>query len=356
MYEEHFGLNGKPFSLLPDANFLYFSKRHRRVVNLLEYGAMTHAGFIVITGDVGAGKTTIIRHFLKNLDKNVSVGVITNPSESLGKLFSWIATAFELEAHDNDDVKIYNMFVEFLLQQYAAGKRTVLIIDEAQNMSMQMLEDLRMLSNVNNERDQLLQTILVGQPELLTTLKRPDLRQFVQRVSVHCHLTPLSAKETAAYIRHRLSVVGAQRELFDDMACAAVHYFSYGVPRLINLLCDHAMMYAFAEDETAVDFRTVMEVAMDRNSSGLSSFRLVEEEQPEDVLLKELEAIVAEARADKVTPAAPVQEVSAPVAPAKSPKIAAAARTTMPTMVAPVAPPAAPAAEAPTAERRADHA
>ncbi|NBO17973.1 MAG: DUF2075 domain-containing protein [Proteobacteria bacterium] len=357
MYEEHFGLNGKPFSLLPDANFLYFSKRHRRVVNLLEYGAMTHAGFIVITGDVGAGKTTIIRHFLKNLDDKVSVGVITNPSESLGKLFGWIAAAFELPMHDNDDVKIYNSFVEFLLQQYAAGKRTVLIIDEAQNMTTQMLEDLRMLSNVNNERDQLLQTILVGQPELLTTLKRPDLRQFVQRVSVHCHLTPLSAKETASYIRHRLSVVGAQRELFDDLACAAVHFFTYGVPRLINLLCDHALMYAFAEDEPVVSYRTVMEVALDRNSSGLSSFRPLEDDQSEEELVKELQGILDEVRAADKTSAAP--EVSAPVAPAKSPKVAAAARATIPAVVAPVAPPATatPVAGEPAApHRRADHA
>ena len=296
MYESFFGLSAKPFSLLPDANFLFFSKRHKRVVNLLEYGTITQSGFMVITGEVGAGKTTIIRHFLKNLESSVSVGVITNPSKTIGSLLGWIATAFEIEVPDNDEVKIYNAFIEFLLTQYAKGRRTVLIIDEAQNMTVQMLEDLRMLSNVNNERDQLLQIILVGQPELLITLKREDLRQFVQRISVHCHLTSLTGIETAAYIRHRLSVVGGKPEIFDDVACAAVHHFTFGVPRLINLLCDHALMYAFAEDETIVSFSTILEVVSDRNNSGLSAFRALPEGQADDQVLKDLEPILNEIR------------------------------------------------------------
>ncbi|MBY0408173.1 MAG: AAA family ATPase [Rickettsiales bacterium] len=296
MYESHYGLSAKPFSLLPDAHFLYFSKRHKRVVNLLEYGTITQSGFMVISGDVGAGKTTVIRHFLKNLESNVTVGVITNPSQTLGNLLGWIAGAFDLPNYDNDQVKMYNSFIEFLLMQYANGKRTVLIIDEAQNMTAQMLEDLRMLSNVNNERDQLLQMILVGQPELLDTLNKPELRQFVQRIAVHCHLTPLTAQETAAYIRHRLSVVGGSPDLFDDMACAAVYFFTYGVPRLINLLCDQALMYAFAEDEETVSFHTVTEVVGDRNSSGLSSFRPVGDEISEEALMAELETILTEIR------------------------------------------------------------
>lgn len=296
MYESFFGLSAKPFSLLPDANFLFFSKRHKRVVNLLEYGTITQSGFMVITGEVGAGKTTIIRHFLKNLESSVSVGVITNPSKTIGSLLGWIATAFEIEVPDDDQVKMYNAFIEFLLSQYAKGKRTVLIIDEAQNMTAQMLEDLRMLSNVNNERDQLLQIILVGQPELLITLKREDLRQFVQRISVHCHLTSLTAIETSAYIRHRLSVVGGKPEIFDDIACAAVHHFTFGVPRLINLLCDHALMYAFAEDEDYVGFYTVLEVVSDRNSSGLSAFRPIPEGQSNEQVLKDLDPVLNEIR------------------------------------------------------------
>ncbi len=276
MYETFFGLSGKPFSLLPDANFLFYSKRHRKVINLLEYGILNQSGFMVISGDVGAGKTTIIRHFLKNLGPTISVGLITNPSKTLGRLMGWIAAAFELETFGNDDVKIYEAFIEFLIAQYAKGKRTVLIIDEAQNMSPEMLEDLRMLSNVNNEQDQLLQIILVGQPELLTTLNQSGLKQFVQRISVHCHLTPLDAAETADYIHHRLNVVGGAASLFDDTACAAVHYFTAGVPRLINLICDQALIYAFAEEEANVNAETIAEVAADRNTHGLSSFSALE--------------------------------------------------------------------------------
>jgi type II secretory pathway predicted ATPase ExeA len=273
MFESFYGLSGKPFSLLPDSDFLFLSKRHSRAINLLEYGILTQAGFIVITGDVGAGKTTIIRRFLKNTGPDVRVGVITNPSASLGRLLSWVATAYELNDGGQTEATLYNSFVEFLLAQYALGKRTVLIIDEAQNLKSDMLEELRMLSNVNNEKDQLLQIVLVGQPELLDMLNRPNLRQFVQRISVHCHLSPLEAGETASYIRHRLGVVGGSPEIFDDTACAAVHYFTGGVPRLINLLCDQAMVYGFSEDQLNISFKTVAEVVSDRSQGGLTAFQ-----------------------------------------------------------------------------------
>lgn len=299
MYENFYGLSGKPFSLLPDAGFLYPSKRHKRLVNLLEYSAITQAGFMVISGDVGAGKTTAIRHFLKRAGPDVVVGLITNSSKSLGRLFSWVATAFELECAGMEDVVIYNRFVDFLLQQYARGKRTVLIIDEAQNLTADMLEDLRMLSNVNNEKDQLLQIILAGQPQLIDTLKHPDLQQFVQRISIHCHLTTLDPHETAGYIRHRLGVVGGASTLFNDKACAAVHFFTFGVPRLINLLCDQSLMYAFAEDKESVDFQTVVEVVNDRNRGGLSAFRQVPADMSESELLKELQDILDKIRASE---------------------------------------------------------
>jgi type II secretory pathway predicted ATPase ExeA len=296
MYESFFGLSGKPFSLLPDADFLFPSRRHRRALNLLEYSTLSQSGFMVISGDVGAGKTTAIRHYLKRLGPDVTVGVITNSSKSLGRLLSWIAMAFELDDQGKDDVKMYHCFVEFLLAQYAKGKRTILIIDEAQNLTADMLEDLRMLSNVNNERDQLLQIILVGQPELLHTLQRPDLRQFAQRISVHCHLTPLNAAETAGYIRHRLGVVGGSPDLFNDTACAAVYFFTDGVPRLINLLCDQSLLYAFAEDQKKVSFQTVAEVVLDRSSTGLSSFRAVVKGQTEAGLRDRLQSILEEIR------------------------------------------------------------
>ncbi len=285
MYEEFFGLSEAPFSLLPNADFIFYSKRHRRVINLLEYGIINQSGFMVISGDVGAGKTTVIRHLLGKLSSKVTVGVVSNPSQTIGSLRGWIANAFELEDFGNDELRAHEEFVKFLLKEYSKGRSTILIVDEAQNMTPQMLEDLRMLSNINNEKDLLLQIIIVGQPELLTTLKLPELRQFVQRISVHYHLTALSIAETLGYIRHRLSVAGGSPELFDDLACTAVHYFAFGVPRLINLLCDQAMMYAFAEDENKITFNIVAEVVRDRNGSGLSAFRAVKEGMTESELL-----------------------------------------------------------------------
>lgn len=294
MYEQYFGLKAKPFSLLPEASSLFPSKRHQHIVNILEYGIETQAGFVVITGDVGAGKTTVLGHFLKNLPKNVTVGMITNPNRRLGSLLNWVSNAFDLPQHDNDEAKMYNSFVEFLLQQYAKGLRTMLIIDEAQNLTADVLEELRMLSNVNNSQDMLLQMVLAGQPELLETLNRSDLRQFVQRIGAHGHLTALSPKETADYIHHRLQVAGARRPIFDQRACAGVHYFSGGVPRLINQLCDQSLIYAFAEDRAEVGFETVAEVVSDKNSTGLSPFAAVVAGKSNDQILDELQVILQE--------------------------------------------------------------
>jgi type II secretory pathway predicted ATPase ExeA len=272
MYEGFYKLRGKPFSLLPDADFLFLSRRHGRAINHMELGTMAEAGFIVITGDIGAGKTTIVRHYLRNTDSNLTVGVINNAGASAGKLLGWIVSAFEIDHAGKDEVSLYNDFVTFLTTQYGKGRRTVLIIDEAQNLRWDVLEDLRMLSNVNSGQDQLLQIILVGQPELLETLKREDMQQFRQRITVHCHLDPLTAAETAGYIIHRLSVVGGGAELFDKDAIAAVHYYSGGVPRLINLLCDHALTYGFSEDRPVITAEIVAEVVADRQPSGLSPF------------------------------------------------------------------------------------
>lgn len=273
MYEQFFGLTGKPFSLLPDADFLYMSRRHKMALNLLEYGMTTQAGFVVITGEVGAGKTTIIRRFLRSANDNLTIGLVTNASTGFGSLMSLISMAYDLEHKGFDSIALYNQFVDFLVTQYGEGRRVLLVVDEAQNLSVEMLEDLRMLSNVNNEKDQLLQVVLVGQPELLAVLKKPELRQFAQRISVHYHLEPLGVKETTAYIRHRLSVVGGEPELFDDLACVTAHYFTGGVPRLLNLLCDLALVYAFAEEAPNVSFETVVDVVADRSSTGLSPFR-----------------------------------------------------------------------------------
>lgn len=335
MYKSFYGLKGSPFSLLPDADFMYLSRRHRRAISMLDYGIASKAGFVVISGEVGAGKTTIIRQFLKNAGTSVTVGVITNTSVGAGCLLRWIAMAFELNDKGQDDVTLYTQFVDFLLTQFAKGRRTILIVDEAQNFSVGLLEELRMLSNVNNEKDQLLQMILVGQPELLATLKRPELRQFVQRITVHCHLEGLQSRETAEYIRHRLSVVGGAPTLFTNAACAAVHYFTGGVPRLINLLCDQALVYGFAEDVRQITHGTILDVVNDRGAAGLSAFRAVPPDWTAAQLLEEL----AQDAADGLTPeshdrtaeTAPPPQCSAPaVQETPKPAETTAAPATMP--------------------------
>lgn len=297
MYDRFYGLSSMPFSLLPDADFLFPSRRHRRAMNLLDYGTLSQVGFMVITGEVGAGKTTVIRRYLRNVGADVAVGVITNPSRNLGRLLDWIMQAFEIEKTGRDEAERYHIFVDFLVKQYAKGRRSVLIVDEAQNLDGDMLEDLRMLSNVNNEKDQLLQIILVGQPELLETLQKPDLRQFVQRIAVHCHLDPLTPDETSAYIRYRLECVGGSPSLFTEEACAAIHYFSGGVPRLINLLCDQALTYGFSEDKESVSLPTVLEVVQDRARGQLSPFKPMPDAQ---TLAKEIEKNLASMRPERI--------------------------------------------------------
>jgi type II secretory pathway predicted ATPase ExeA len=269
MYESHYGLREKPFSLLPDASFLYLSKRHRMALTLLEYGLMNQAGFTVITGQIGTGKTTLIRHLLGTMEQAHTVGLISNTHRSFGELLQWILLAFNLPHAGLSQVEMYQAFVEFAIREYAQGKRTVLIVDEAQNMAAETLEELRMLSNVNADKDQVLQVILVGQKELRETLTRPDLIQFAQRIAVDYHLEPLNAEETPEYIRHRMTVAGGSPELFTPEASELIHRTAGGVPRLINLLCDTALVYGFAEQADRINSQLVTEVIRDRQSGGI---------------------------------------------------------------------------------------
>lgn len=272
MYETFFGLKQKPFSLLPDSRFLYTSKTHRIAFNLLEYGLAEQAGFFVLTGEVGTGKTTLVRHLLNQVDDEVVIGLVSNTHQAFGELMRWILVAFDLEHTDRDQVGQHQVLLDALLEHYAAGRRCVLVVDEAQNLGRDALEQLRMLSNINSEADHLLQLILVGQPELRETLKRPDLRQFVQRVALDYHLEPLAQPDTVAYIRHRLEIAGAERPIFTEEACRAVHYFSRGIPRVVNSLCDLALVYTFAEGNQDVGIQTVIEIAQVRAQGGLNAY------------------------------------------------------------------------------------
>ena len=276
MYENFYGFREKPFSLLPDSGFLYLSSKHRIALTLLEYGLLNQAGFTVISGDIGTGKTTLVRKLLEQAGDAFAVGLVTNTHHNFGELMNWVLMAFDLDGSGLDPVRQHEIFIDFVIGQYARGRRTVLIIDEAQNMSVDALEELRMLSNVNADKDQVLQVILVGQRELRDTLRRPDLVQFAQRIGVDYHLEPLTEAETREYIRHRCQTGGGKVDLFTDQACARIHRSTGGVPRLINLLCDTALVYGYAEQLETIDAELINEVARDKRSGGLFPSRAPE--------------------------------------------------------------------------------
>ena len=281
MYKAFYGFRQKPFSLLPDPEFLFPSQRHRMAMALLEYSLLTQTSFTVVTGGIGTGKTTLIRYLLGKMERDVTVGLITNTHQSFGELLQWVLLAYGLEHRDKGKVEMFQTLLDFLIEEYAQGRRTVLIVDEAQNMSPDALEELRMLSNINTDKDHLLQMVLVGQAGLRRLLKRPDLEQFAQRIAVDYHLEPLSAEDTGAYIKHRQRIAGrADDGVFDAGACDEVFRCSGGVPRLINLLCDTALVYGYAEQRGVIDRDLVSDVARDKREGGI--FPLAPENEPDD--------------------------------------------------------------------------
>jgi type II secretory pathway predicted ATPase ExeA len=269
MYESFYGLREKPFSLLPDPDYLYLSPKHLRALTLLEYGMMNQAGFSVICGDTGAGKTTLIRRLLAELGDDTTVGLITNTHKSFGELLSWVLMAFGIDGENRTKAQLHQLLIEFLVEQYAQNRRTVLIVDEAQNMTADQLEELRMLSNINADKDQVLQVILAGQPALRETLRKPELMQFAQRIAVDYYLESLSRDETEEYIRHRLEVAGGSPDIFTPAACHAVYRYSGGTPRLINLLCDTTLVYGFAEQTPHIEAQLVEDVVREQHRNSI---------------------------------------------------------------------------------------
>jgi len=268
MYEAFYGFREKPFSILPDPSFLYLGATHTMAYAMLEYGVRNRAGFTVITGEVGCGKTTLLRRLLEELGPELRVGLISNAQQDFGELLQWVLMAFGLDYRARSKVELFDTFQQFLIAEYAQGRRTILIIDEAQNLTPQTLEELRMLSNINADKDQLLQLILVGQPQLRGLLRRPDLLQLAQRVSADYHLKPLSLAETIQYIRHRLKLAGRDAPLFTNEACALLHRVTRGVPRLINIIADTALVYGYAEEAPVIDRRLVYAVVKDKANQG----------------------------------------------------------------------------------------
>lgn len=264
IYTEHFGLAERPFSLVPDPDFLFWSKAHRRAFTILEYGILTRAPITLITGEVGAGKTTLLHHLLKSVGDDVHVGLISNAQGGRGELLRWVMAALSRPVSpDADYVTLFGEFQAYLIEEYAAGRRVILIFDEAQNLSRESLEELRMFTNINSNKDELLQLILVGQPELDDMVRRPDMTQFAQRVAASFHLPAMDRETVRAYITHRLKIAGTDREIFTSEAVDLISQITGGVPRLVNQLCDLAMVYAYTDDSDRVLPSTIQQVLAD---------------------------------------------------------------------------------------------
>jgi type II secretory pathway predicted ATPase ExeA len=268
MYEEFYGLREKPFSIIPDPDIIYWGHNHLLAFAMLEFGVTNSAGFTVITGDIGSGKTTLIRYLLHRLDPKIVVGLMSNTPPGTEGLLRWVMMSLN-QPFEDSYAALFQRFHEFIRKEYHRGRRTILIVDEAQNLGVDALEELRMLTNVNVDKHQCLQIILVGQPQLKDLLRSPRLVQFAQRVSSDFHLRPLDAEEVANYITHRLTAVGARSQLFTRRACDLIAEVSRGIPRTINILCDTALVYGFAANVQQIDQDLICQVIKHKTEYGV---------------------------------------------------------------------------------------
>jgi len=265
MYEAFYGLKEKPFNITPDPDYFYMSQVHENAYTHLQYAIEENKGFVVITGEIGSGKTTLINLLLKNIKEDVLVGVMSSANCLPAEFIKMACQELELPVNGMDKVEMIDTLQQFLLKQFAEKKRVVLIIDEAQNLPLETIEEIRVLSNLDTEKDHLIQMILVGQPELKFKLQQRQLKQFVQRVTVYCHLRGLSKEEAGQYIEHRLHVAGAKKgNIFNKEAMEAVYQYSRGIPRMINILCDSALVYGYADDLKTVGKEAIEEVVKER--------------------------------------------------------------------------------------------
>ena len=258
MYDQFYGFREPPFNITPDPRFLFFSDRHREAYNHILFGIRERKGFIQITGEVGAGKTTLCRALLEELGPNYVTALILNPCLNPTQLLRSILTELGLEPGKADRATCLAMLNRFLLDQLAKGNDVVLLIDEAQDLDAELLEQIRLLSNLETDQRKLLQIVLIGQPELREKLNDRSLRQLRQRITVRYHLTPLSRPEIERYIQHRLQVVGANgRPAFTSWAIRSIFRYSGGIPRLVNAVCDKALLAGFVEGKDLLTWRQV---------------------------------------------------------------------------------------------------
>ena len=264
MYEDFFNLHKKPFELVPDPDFIYLSRSHKRALTYLDYGIRERAGFILLTGDVGSGKTTLVRELLNKHYEKVVLAKVFNTRVSSEQLLSMINDDFGIAVVGKDKVSLMRDLNDFLLEQYAAGNQPILIIDEAQNLDADKLEEMRLLSNLESSHSKLLQIVLVGQPELRATLASPRLLQLRQRISINCQLRALTRQEVSEYLIHRLEVAGNRSALiFPEGVVDLIFEHSRGIPRVINILCEFLLLAAFAEESNEVSVEMVHDVVVD---------------------------------------------------------------------------------------------
>lgn len=280
MYSEFYGFTSKPFSIVPNPDCLYMTSKHQLALTYLQYGISENLGFILLTGDIGTGKTTLIRHILRQIGTNMEVAVIFNTQISPSQLIEMILTEFELHPESDNKSRNLEILNDFLIDRYMENRKVIIIIDEAQNLSREVLEEVRMLSNLQSESRMLVQVMLVGQPELKAKIKSPELAQLTQRIAVNYHLGPLSREETGRYIGFRLHKAGGNPELFTPDSMDMIHEYSAGVPRSINLLCDAALVYGFADEFTCIEPTIIEQVVADKGGIGIARPKGQQEELP----------------------------------------------------------------------------
>jgi general secretion pathway protein A len=262
MYRKHFGMKRSPFSIAPDPRYLYMSEQHREALAHLIYGIRSNGGFVLLTGEVGTGKTTICRRLLETLAKNIVAAFIIHPTYSVAELLAAVCDEFSISYPRKTSIKaLVDRINAFLLDLNARHKKAILIIDEAQNLSPEVLEEIRLLTNLETNDRKLLQIILVGQPELRDKLARPELTQLAQRIVARCHLGPLSKADVVNYVNHRLAVARGRGEIFSQQALDSLYVYSRGIPRLINVICDRALLGAFVQGKEGVDRTTLKKAA-----------------------------------------------------------------------------------------------
>ena len=258
MYLEFYDLKEKPFSVTSDPNFLYLSRKHREAISHMQYGIEERMGFLEITGEIGTGKTTVSKALLNTLDEHTKTAFILNSNLSEIQLLEAIVTDFGIKLKNKNKITMLSELNKFLLEQLRCNNNTVLIIDEAQNLKPSLLEQVRLLSNLETEKEKLLQIILVGQPELKEKLASRELAQLRQRIAIRYHILPLDRDETKAYISHRLSIAGSNgNKFFTEGAIDEIYRFSNGVPRLINIVCDKALLAGFVANKKTIDKATI---------------------------------------------------------------------------------------------------